>query len=247
MRKSILKIIIPQIIRKNLRKLQAKIFGLENEFKNMNNPEVFDKIYKERLWGENSEGLAISGSGSNNKEIIDPYISIIRDFLSKKKPSVIVDIGCGDFNIGSKFTDLAKKYIACDVSKVILEKNKEKFLSLENVSFQFFDLSKDQLPHGDVCLIRQVLQHLKNDDINLFVKKLNLNKPYKYLIVTEHLPFKRDFKPNLDKKSGKRTRLLIDSGVVLDKEPFNLMFSKVTDLIEVDEYGGKIKTIVYEF
>ena len=50
--------------------------------------------------------------------------------------------------------------------------------------------------------------------------ELNLNKPYKYLIVTEHLP-KGRFDVNLDKKSGKSIRLFVNrSGVILHKPPF---------------------------
>ena len=109
-------------------------------------------------------------------------------------------------------------------------------------------MGKNDLPGGDVCFVRQVLQHLSNADILNFVSKLNLNKPYKYLIVTEHLPMGKDFDVNLDKKNGKSIRLFTNgSGVILHKPPFNLNFTKVSNILEAFQYRGTIKTFIYEF
>jgi len=216
--------------------------------RNMENDLIFDKIYKEGLWGVNSDGVSISGTGSHENKIIYPYIINIIDFLLEKRPLNIVDLGCGDFHIGKYFTAYVNQYIACDVSKVVLERNKNKFSSLSNVDFRFLDLSKNDLPEGDVCFVRQVLQHLSNADILNFVNKVNLNKPYKYLIVTEHLPKDRNFDANLDLKSGRAIRLFVNkSGVVLHKPPFNLSFTKDSNMLDVYQYGGVIKTVVYEF
>ena len=46
--------------------------------------------------------------------------------------------------------------------------------------------------------------------------------------------------------SGAATRLLIGSGVVLHKAPFNLDVRNITNLLEVNSEGGKIQTILYE-
>ena len=148
-----------------------------------------------------------------------------------------------------KFVSLTDLYIACDVSNVILRRNKDKFSSLKNVEFKFLDLSKDYLPKGEVCFVRQVLQHLSNDAIDAFVKNLNSNRLYKYVTLTEELPNIDNFKVNLDKFSGKASRASIDSGVVLHKAAFDLGFLNITDLLEVyqDEYENIIKKTIYEF
>tara|TARA_B100000989_G_scaffold229469_1_gene176348 strand:+ start:504 stop:1247 length:744 start_codon:yes stop_codon:yes gene_type:complete len=245
--KKLVKKFIPFQIRKKLRKLEAKLFGVDNDFKNMNNSDIFDKIYKEGRWGKNIDGDSISGSGSHEVNIIQPYISKVSNFLLDVKPTTIVDLGCGDFNIGKNFVKFSKKYIACDVSNEILNRNKKNFFSFNNVSFNLLDLSKDFLPKGDVCFLRQVLQHLSNIDIKNFVHNLNSIKPYKYLVITEHLPRNENFKANLDKISGSNLRLIYDSGVVLHKEPFNLNYSNIKHLHEVYEDEGRIKTIVYQF
>ncbi|BBM89279.1 hypothetical protein COTS27_00975 [Spirochaetota bacterium] len=246
--KKVLKKIIPPRIQQKLG--QAKMFRIGNNFKNMTNAYVFDKIYNKGTWGKNIDGISTSGIGSHTKEIIHPYITQISNFLLEKKPSIIVDLGCGDFNIGSNFVSFTDKYIACDVSNVILSRNRDKFSSLTNVEFKLLDLSKDYLPKGDICFVRQVLQHLSNADIKTFVENLNSNKPYKYLVVTEHLPNSDDFDANLDIETGPDIRLIVDSGVVLHKAPFNLDVSNISELLEVVEGiegGGRVKTTMYEF
>ena len=219
----------------------------DKEFKNLSNSEIFNKIYSEGIWGKNEYGQSVSGSGSYTNEIIQPYISEISKFLLDIKPSILVDLGCGDFNVGKNFINLCEKYIACDVSSEILNRNKENFSKLKNVNFSLLDLTSDHLPNGDVCFVRQVLQHLTNDDIKKFVNKLNYQKPYKYLVITEHLPLSDKFKPNIDKYSGSEIRLMVNSGVVLHSKPFNLNYSEISNLLEVNELGGRIKTTICKF
>lgn len=244
--KNILKNFIPPQMRVNIRKAQKKIFGIENDFKGMENSDIFDKIYNEGIWGKNVDGRSTSGEGSHSPEVINPYIAEISNFLSQTKTNTVVDLGCGDFNVGRNFTSLTKNYIACDVSDVILKRNKTKYQSIKHLDFRLLDLSKDKLPKGDICFVRQVLQHLSNTHIKNFVEKINSDKPYKYLVVTEHLPHNDHFIANLDKGAGANTRLMIGSGVVLHQEPFNLDARNTTDLLEIFSEGGIIKTIIYE-
>ena len=208
---------------------------------------IFNRVYNEGLWGVNPDGISTSGPGSHAKKIINPYIIKILDFLLERRPSRIVDLGCGDFNIGKYFTAYVDQYIACDVSSEILNRNKNKFTQLKNVDFNLLDLASDYLPKGDVCFVRAVLQHLSNSDIKNFVNKLNSQKHYKYLVLTEKLPNSNNFKANVDKRTGAHTRKSLNSGVVLHKEPFLLDAKKSFDLLEVKGTDGRIKTIVYEF
>ena len=92
-----------------------------------------------------------------------------------------------------------------------------------------------------------MLQHLSNNDIKKFVVKLNSQKPYKYLVLTEHLPLSNNFKPNVDKNTGADTRLSYNSGVVLHDEPFSLDALETIDLLEINEGNGRIKTTIYKF
>jgi hypothetical protein len=97
------------------------------------------------------------------------------------------------------------------------------------------------LPDGDLCLVRQVLQHLSNAEIS---KVLENVRKYKYLIVTEHYPNPViKMKPNLDIPHGPTVRLRYDSAVVLDKPPFNLKNTQLLLDVEAEE-ETRIKTFL---
>ena len=104
------------------------------------------------------------------------------------------------------------------------------------------DITYDQLPPGDVCFVRQVLQHLSNESILNFLKIIE-NK-YKYLVVTEHFPSSKNFVANLDKPNGPDVRLYDQSAVILTEPPFNLKVIKDINICETysDSIEGMIKT-----
>jgi SAM-dependent methyltransferase len=251
MLKKTLKYLLPTRVRQAMRRVQTRIFGSENAYKGMSNSDIFDSIYRNGVWGSTEDGLSTSGSGSHDVEIVGPYVKQIGQLLSTLKPETIVDLGCGDFNVGHHFAGMAQKYLARDVSSVITERNKERFAHLQNVEFATLDLSNGNLPKADVALVRQVLQHLSNDDVKAFVEYINQHKPFKYLIVTEHLPLPSGFKANLDKPSGPNIRIGINSGIILDQPPFNLQSVRFQQILEVPESSGgidaKISSTMYEF
>ena len=236
--KSFLKTILPLKIRGKIRAIQYKLLGLDYEYKGKGIEEVFDSIYRDRVWGNNEEGEPISGSGSHKLEIVGPYVEKVLLLLRELKCSTVVDLGCGDFSVGKNIVDKCSSYIACDISSVILERNRRNYRS-SNLSFRKIDLASDELPKGDIAFVRQVLQHMSNDNIKSFVNRINRSKPYRYLLVTEHLPSKRPFVANLDKTSGPNIRVGIGSGVVIDEPPFDLNFKYRDIILEMDEGSGE--------
>jgi SAM-dependent methyltransferase len=211
--------------------------------------EIFTKIYEEGAWGRaaDQEHKFYSGSGSHEGEAVGTYIAAVRDFLSslEKKPDV-VDLGCGDFHVGSSIREFCGNYVACDVVQSLIEFNRERFKALD-VDFRVLDLAEDDLPKADVVFIRQVLQHLSNRHISNAIPKIA--RSYQFLVLTEHLPTRGTFKPNLDKPAGVDVRPAVDSGLVLTAAPFNLKVKAERVLCEVPEhgpYGGRIRTTLYE-
>ena len=59
---------------------------------------------------------------------IEPRMAAVRSFLCEM-PSrpVVVDIGCGDFAVGSRLVDLAAAYHACDAVADLIERSRQTF------------------------------------------------------------------------------------------------------------------------
>lgn len=216
-------------------------------FSDLNSEDIFEEIYSKGKWGIGTSGKSTSGFGSHDLLITSRYIDAIKDFLEPKNEKlIIVDLGCGDFNIGKNFIEYSSKLIACDISSTIIKRNIESY-NYSNVYFHQLNMAKNPLPEGNIAFIRQVLQHLSNAEILSIVNKLNKHKPYQYLIVTEHLPSDTNFKININKPTGAGTRLSKNGGVDLSYEPFNLIYCEKRVLCEVDSPNikGIIRTTLY--
>ena len=62
-----------------------------------------------------------------------------------------------------------KKYIAVDIVENLIERNKTLFKE-DNLEFHCLDIVEDDLPKADCIILRQVLQHLSNAEIETIVK-----------------------------------------------------------------------------
>lgn len=205
--------------------------------------EAMAQIYENNLWGGDKSEF-YSGLGSHHPETVNSYISVISSFLREfSTPPVVYDLGCGDFNIGKKLVKYTKKYIAIDIVPELIAHNKEVF-QVDKLEFQALDIAKDTLTSGDCAILRQVLQHLSNTEIQSVVKKLY---NFKYVVLTEHLP-EGDFLPNKDIISGQGIRLKKQSGVNLLAPPFNFMVKEERLLLSVKSPGfkGVLKTTVFK-
>ncbi len=196
--------------------------------------DAMDQVYKLKLWGRNSSEF-YSGESSHLPEIVDPYIKKVVSFLkSFEKPLIVCDLGCGDFNIGKELFPYTEKYFAIDIVQDLIEFNKEKYKA-ENLEFQCLNIAEDKLPKGDFAIIRQVLQHLSNTEIQSIINKLS---NFKHILITEHLPID-DFEPNKDIISGQGIRIKKQSGVNLIAPPFNLKVKEEKEILSFELKNGK--------
>jgi len=205
--------------------------------------QVFSRIYAEQEWGR-GEGVGFySGAGSHDPALIDPYIKAVSAFLaSLPARPVIVDLGCGDFNVGAHFIDYAREYHACDIVPELQAHNRQRYPK-PNLHFLCVNIIDDALPDGDIVFIRQVFQHLGNTQI---AKAMNNCRKYMTWVVTEHLPAGDTFTPNTDISAGCGIRGLVNSGVVLTAPPFNMSGYNAKTLSEIPYQGGVIRTIVFK-
>ena len=219
----------------------------ENKPKSIKTPwptkEAMEQVYEMKLWGGNTSDF-YSGMGSHHPEVVNPYIEVVSSFLrSFQNRLTVCDLGCGDFNIGKELVNYTTKYHAVDIVTSLIERNIEKFKE-DHLEFQCLNIAVDDLPSGDCALLRQVLQHLSNTEIQRIVGKL---RDFKYIIVTEHLP-EGDFIPNKDIISGQGIRLKKQSGVNLTAAPFNLKVKEEMQLSSsiLNGQKGTIVTTLYK-
>ncbi len=203
---------------------------------------AMEQVYEMKLWGNNKTDF-YSGIGSHNPEIINPYINVLTSFLTSfKTPLTVCDLGCGDFNVGKELVKHTEKYLGTDIVTDLITHNKKLFTE-ENLKFQCLDIAIDDLPSGDCAILRQVLQHLSNTEVQHVVNKLGA---YKYVILTEHIP-QGDFIPNKDIISGQGIRLKKQSGLNLLAPPFNFKVKEEKQLVSIilNDSKGMIVTTLY--
>jgi len=204
--------------------------------------QTFSRVYEGGHWGRRFGRKFYSGPGSHDPRIIGPYIESVSAFLREfPKPPDVVDLGCGDFHIGSNLRRYCGQYTACDVVPDLVKYNAAKFSDLR-VNFQCVDMVADALPSGQVAFIRQVLQHLSNAQIAKILPKL---RQYRALVITEHLPAASGFSANLDHDFGSGIRIERNSGVVLTEPPFSLQVADERELCCVHGGEGVIRTVAY--
>ena len=197
--------------------------------------EIFRNIYKTYAWGDNGDGYC-SGLGS----FYSPQAII--DFLKQVTvPVHLVDLGCGDFRIGKQLMPHCESYIGCDLVPEVIVQN---VMMNQSVNFRIVNLVEDELPKGNICLIRQVLQHLDNESIVNIISKCI--QTYDMMIITEHIP-KGKFIPNIELPNVGNTRLDGESpsGIDITLPPFNYKPIWTVPIETVEDGYGYVKTVVY--
>ena len=184
--------------------------------------------------GGGGNGNYYSGEGSHNEAYVTPYCNLIKEFLSSHKDiKRVTDLGCGDFNVASKWLNDEIDYIGVDIVPEMIESHQKNYGS-DHVRFMCLDIVDDELPDGDLCLIRQVLQHLNNSDVAKILAKL---KKYKYIIITDsRVPKDKALAFNIDMETGHHIRTGKLSGLYFDEPPFSL---KIETLLSIpyDPHG----------
>ena len=137
--------------------------------------EVFDKIYRLGIWGGGS------GIGSN-PNAAKGYMLYLQDFLKNNAIRSVVDVGCGDWQF-SRFIDWGDvNYLGIDVVHSVIADNLRDF-SQVNRQFICSDLTveTDVQPSGDLLLLKDVLQHLSNQNA---AQLLELTSRFKFSLIT---------------------------------------------------------------
>jgi len=148
------------------------------------NKRVFTEIYEKDLFNariNNENNVSRSGSGSDleqTREIIAQLPALLKEYDIKS----ILDVPCGDF-YWMRYIDLTGiDYTGGDiVSQIVLQNNKT--YGAQNIRFKEIDVVNDQLPKVDLVICRDLLVHLKNDQVNAALANIRKSGS-KYLLTT---------------------------------------------------------------
>lgn len=147
---------------------------------------IFTNIYEKSIWGNNNntDYLGSSGSGSDvqyNKH----YIQFLKHLITNNEIKSVVDLGCGDFRIGKLlYDDLNVVYTGYDAYKNVIEYNKKQH-SLPKYTFAHLDFYtyKENIQNGDLCILKDVIQHWSLNEIYSFLDYLTESKKFKYILL----------------------------------------------------------------
>lgn len=233
------------MLRRSLARVSNLLLGrVSSQFDRAPIGDAFDAIYRDRVWAGGTEML--SGPGSYGAFASD-YAAFVSDFIYRTGSRSLVDVGCGDFNVGRQIAPALATYVGMDVSRTIIERNR-KLGAPEHCSFEVANACTDPLPKADIITVRQVFQHLTNAEIALALFNIELANP-RFVLVTEHWPgqIKR---PNRDLPShGSGTRVGMGSGVVLGLPPFARACREVWSMALGDGFppGERLVTVLLEY
>jgi SAM-dependent methyltransferase len=194
---------------------------------------AFQAAYGRGQWGLEEGTKFFSGIGSRGA-VVDAYVQCIAGVIEGHawelgRAPTVVDLGCGDFSVGRQLLHHAQgiHYVGCDIVPELIQAHTASVKD-PRVSFRRLDMVSGDLPDGDICLVRQVLQHLSNADIGRVLKKL---AKYHAVYITEGYPVTLEGPPNPDKPSGPGVRWDWRTGhgrgIELDLPPFSVRVQEV--------------------
>jgi len=138
--------------------------------------EVFRKKYDD----EASDWGGTSGPGSDPFYTIE-YRALVSRLIRLNKIGSVVDIGCGDWQF-SRFIDFGSaSYLGLDVVESVVASNKKQYTT-PSVDFRIMPGELSSIPGGDMLLMKDVLQHLPDQEI-FDIRDQVLGK-FKYYLIT---------------------------------------------------------------
>lgn len=195
----------------------------------------FTLIYENSCWGDNRniEYKGSSGSGSDINYNLDLYIPSLKHFIINNNIKDVVDLGCGDFRCGKLiYDDLNIVYTGYDVYKKLIDYN---IKINDNSKYSFLHLDfcnqKEKIINGDVCIIKDVLQHWSLKNIYDFLDYLVINKKFKYILICNCCNQQQD---NTDIQDGDFRPLSINYFPLKKYNPIKLFNYKSKEVVVIE-------------
>jgi hypothetical protein len=157
---------------------------------------LFTDVYERNLWGNNGESdyKGSSGWGSSLEFNETTYIPFLKTLIQDNGLKRIVDLGCGDFRCGPLiYNDLDVSYTGYDAYKGVIDHNGKR-LPASKYTFAQLDIfnKKEEIVGGDLCILKDVLQHWALDSIYTFMDYLVASRKFKYILIVNCCDQKED-------------------------------------------------------
>ena len=196
----------------------------------MINKEIFTSIYNNYGFGSTESRSGPGSTLDETKSIREKLVELINE----KNIKSVIDIPCGDWNWMKEISENFDFYIGGDIVDECVTSNNEKYGS-DKIKFLNIDLLTDEIPEGDLLIVRDVIGHYPIEDGDLILKNI-LKSKCKYLLTTTTYNI-------LNKKSIYKNKT-IDVGrhymVNLMENPFNFPkpISFIEEIPRIDGYDN---------
>ena len=156
--------------------------------------EHFSKIYKANFWSDGG-AETVSGGGSTIKQT-EIMRRGLQELIKKYDIKSILDAPCGDFNWMKEMDLTGVTYTGIDIVPELIAKNNKRYGS-NTIKFICGDATKDALPKADLIICRDMLVHLRYEDINRALYNFS-SSACTYLLTTNfrNLEANRDLPPD---------------------------------------------------
>lgn len=139
---------------------------------------AFTDIYSSHSWG----GASRSGPGSD-PAAVQQYVALVETLIDRLQIKTVLDIGCGDWAFSSRINWKDTHYCGVDVVPNLIADLNSRFNSPTR-TFVCKNIVSDHLPPADLCICKDVLQHLSNASAQAVLSKI---QEYRYSIVTNDI------------------------------------------------------------
>lgn len=136
--------------------------------------EIFTEIYDKNIWGG-------SGGGSDPGNTVE-YRALLQKFLKNKNIKSVLDWGCGDWAFSRLMDWSGIEYVGVDVVESVIRRNVKKY-SRNNIIFATTNEFENDDQY-DLVIVKDVLQHWSNSQIDLFFSEIFRTCNFKYILIT---------------------------------------------------------------
>jgi hypothetical protein len=179
---------------------------------------VFRDAYEENAWGRSPTGERYYSDSPH--ELTRPFREFVGAFIREHGVRTVVDLGCGDFELGRGIDLGDARYVGVDIYDELVRHVAERHGG-PGREFVARDIVEDELPPGDLCLVTMVLYLLSEVDVCAVLRKL---PRYRYVLVTDGQPpsVPCEARRNVEKPTDRYTRSYHRQGFWLELPPYSL-------------------------